>query len=154
MALKPRDPSWLKRLLDYPKEPTCAIEDPSLTGAGQSIYAEAVHTPLTQCFGHTIDPSIADARLIVGDSQKLLEKVSDEQKIVALAVRDALAEWEREVFILTPCFIPRKSGIGMSRSCQIQPAESVHQNIGKLREVQPQLVGAHRRRAGAISNQS
>lgn len=80
--------------------------------AGDSIYAEAIHTPLMQKFWtQSVDPYIADARFIADNPQKLLEKVADDQKIVAQEVRQALAEAESEIILFTPYFIPGKGGI-------------------------------------------
>jgi putative cardiolipin synthase len=80
--------------------------------AGDSIYAEAINTEvLNRLIDRSASPYIAEARLIVDSPQKLLEEVSNEQKIVANEVRDALLKAETEVIISTPYFIPRKRGI-------------------------------------------
>ncbi len=84
---------------------------------GESIYAEAIHTELTEkFFGTDINPYIADATMIVDDPQKLLEKVSQEQKIVATAIAHALNEAEKEIIIYTPYFIPGKNGLALLES--------------------------------------
>lgn len=80
--------------------------------AGDSIYGKAINTPLMkQFFEQSLDPYIADARLITDDPQKLLEKVSGDQQVVVNEMREALAAAEREIYIFTPYFIPRKRGI-------------------------------------------
>ncbi len=43
--------------------------------------------------------------------------------------------------------------LGPARTCQAQAPQAVHENIGKGRKIQPQLVGAQRRRAGAVGEQ-
>ena len=43
--------------------------------------------------------------------------------------------------------------LGPARACQAQAPQAVHENIGKGRKIQPQLVGAQRRRAGAVGEQ-
>lgn len=83
-----------------------------MSEAGESIYADAIHTPLMkQFFAHTLPPYIAEARLLTDKPEKLLEDVSDDQKIVASALREAMDSAQREVIIFTPYFVPRKRGI-------------------------------------------
>lgn len=80
--------------------------------AGNTIYADAINTPLMkQFFEHTLPPYIAEARLLSDKPEKLLVAVSDEQKIVVNAIREAMDAAEQEIFIFTPYFIPRKRGI-------------------------------------------
>jgi putative cardiolipin synthase len=89
-----------------------AALDKLMSGAGESIYAEAVNTEvLNKLLDGSYDPYIADARLIVDNPQKLLEKVSNEQKIVVNEIRDVLLAADSEVIISTPYFIPRERGI-------------------------------------------
>ena len=80
--------------------------------AGQSIYAEAVNTPLLkQLISLEVKPYIAQARLITDDPDKLLQDVSQEQQIVVNEIRQALLEAESEIIIITPYLIPRDRGI-------------------------------------------
>ena len=89
-----------------------ATLDKLMSGAGESIYAEAVNTEvLNKLLDGSYSPYIADARLIVDNPQKLLEKVSNEQKIVVNEIRDVLLAADTEVIISTPYFIPRERGI-------------------------------------------
>jgi putative cardiolipin synthase len=84
--------------------------------AGDSIYAEAINTEvLNKLQDRILSPYIAEARLIVDDPQKLLEEVSDEHKIVANEVREALLNAQTEVIISTPYFIPRERGLQLLR---------------------------------------
>ena len=85
-----------------------------MSKAGNSIYAQAVNTEvLNKLQDQSLSPYIAEARLIVDDPQKLLEKVSDEHKIVVNEVRDAILKAENEVIISTPYFIPRDRGMAV-----------------------------------------
>jgi len=84
----------------------------AMQDTGQSIYADAIHTELMQkLLRGSLQPYMADARMIVDDPNKLLEKVSDEQKIVATEIVQAFKKAEREILIFTPYFIPGKDGI-------------------------------------------
>ena len=84
--------------------------------AGQSIYAEAIQTPVLKKFEDgEASPFIAPARLITDDPGKLLQEISDDHKIVANEIRQALVEAESEIILITPYFIPRKGGIELLR---------------------------------------
>jgi putative cardiolipin synthase len=84
----------------------------AMRDVGDTIYAKAIHTELMERFhAGTLPPYIADGRMIVDDPQKLLEEVSQEQKIVANEIGKALLEAEKEIIIFTPYFIPGKRGI-------------------------------------------
>jgi putative cardiolipin synthase len=80
--------------------------------AGQSIYADAVTTPLMkQLISLELAPYIAEARLLTDDPQKLLEDVSKEQQIVVNEMRKAFLEAKNEIIIFTPYLVPRDRGI-------------------------------------------
>ena len=84
--------------------------------AGQSIYADAINTPVLKQLGaHELKPYIAQARLITDDPQKLLEDVSQEQQILVNEMREAFLEAESEIIILTPYLVPRDRGIELIR---------------------------------------
>lgn len=102
----------------FDESDTAAIEaarvklQQSMDDAGTSIYGKATTTPLMErLLADEISPFIAEGRLIADDPQKLLEKVSDEQKIVAREIREVLSEADDTIIIFTPYFIPRKGGI-------------------------------------------
>jgi putative cardiolipin synthase len=79
---------------------------------GNEVYSRSISTELMQAFfAGTLPPYHADATFFADTPQKLLEKVSDDQKILAANVRQALSEAEKEIIIFTPYFIPRKAGI-------------------------------------------
>ena len=91
-----------------------ALGERKMRESGDSIYAKAIHTKLVDdLFSGALDPYIADARTIIDDPQKLLEKVSNDQKIVATEIGAALRNAEKEILIFTPYFIPGKSGIDL-----------------------------------------
>ncbi len=84
----------------------------AMVAAGSSIYGEAVHSQLIQQLSAgEIEPFMANARMIVDSPQKLREKISEEHQIVATELAETLENAEREVIIITPYFIPGKSGI-------------------------------------------
>lgn len=84
--------------------------------AGTTIYGEAVHTPLMQQLtDQSVKPYIAEARLLADDPQKLLEDVSTDQQYVVNEMREVLLAAEKEIYIMTPYFIPRKKGIDLVR---------------------------------------
>ena len=77
-----------------------------------SVYSKAIHTNLIHDLtALTLRPYAADARMIIDDPQKLLEDVSDDQKIVATEMRKELMGATDEILIFTPYFIPGKQGI-------------------------------------------
>jgi len=97
-----------------------AIEQ-EMADAGDSIYADALSTPLMrQFFDDTLLPYIAAARLIADDPQKLLEDVSQERQVVVNEMREVLLVAEKEVVIFTPYFIPRKRGMELVRELRAQ----------------------------------
>ena len=84
--------------------------------AGTTIYGEAVETPLLrQITEQSVSPYIAEARLLSDDPQKLLEGVSTDQQFVANELRKLMLAAEKDIYILTPYFIPRKRGIELIR---------------------------------------
>lgn len=87
-----------------------------MAAAGDTIYAEAINTPLLKkLIAQSLDPYVAEARLITDDPDKLLNEVSDEYKIVAANIREALTAAQSEIRIFTPYFVPRKRGIELIR---------------------------------------
>ncbi|MFW2437986.1 MAG: phospholipase D family protein [Arenicellales bacterium] len=80
--------------------------------AGDSIYADAINSPLMRQFSaDELDPYMAEARMIVDDPSKLTAEISDEHQIVATEIAQVLSEAKQEIILLTPYFIPGKSGI-------------------------------------------
>ena len=86
--------------------------DRRMEESGHSVYGDAVNRVLMQRrLTGGVDPYIADARAIIDDPQKLLERVSDEYKIVATEIAAALDKAQSEILIYTPYFIPGKKGM-------------------------------------------
>jgi putative cardiolipin synthase len=83
-----------------------------MTDAGDSIYAESISTPvIKQLAAQEVAPFVAQANLIWDKPDKLLESVSDDQKIVAGDLREAFLSADSEIIIFTPYLIPRKGGM-------------------------------------------
>ena len=82
--------------------------------SGESVYARAINTELMRAFYQgSLRPYFADARVIIDDPQKLLEKVSQDQKIVATEIAYALSNAKKEIIIFTPYFIPGEKGVDL-----------------------------------------
>ena len=80
--------------------------------SGENVYAQAINTELMRDFYNgSLEPYFADAKVIIDDPQKLLEKISQDQKIVATAIAEALSKAKKEIIIITPYFIPGKNGV-------------------------------------------
>lgn len=85
--------------------------------SGNSIYADALNTTLMkQIQAGEVRPYIADARMIVDDPDKLLNKISGEYQLVARELAEALDAAQSEIIIFTPYFIPGDSGLELIRS--------------------------------------
>jgi putative cardiolipin synthase len=98
---------------------TRVLLDQEMAKAGQSIYAEAIQTPVLKKFqAGEASPFIAPARLVTDNPDKLLQEISDDHKIVASEIRQALLDAESEIILITPYFIPRKGGIELLRKIQ------------------------------------
>ena len=88
----------------------------AMTNAGNSIYGEAISTPMMQqLLAGEIPPYTAEAELITDAPDKLLNEVSADQQIIVNRIREVMREAEREIYIFTPYLIPRKSGIEFLR---------------------------------------
>jgi putative cardiolipin synthase len=97
-------------------EPALARLRAAMDEAGNSIYADAISTPLMQqFFADALPPYIAEARLITDEPQKLLEDVSEEYQLVVAEMAEALRGAEQEIIIFTPYFIPRERGMNFVR---------------------------------------
>lgn len=84
--------------------------------AGNSIYADAINSSLMRQFStNELDPYMAEARMIVDDPSKLRAEISDEHQVVATEIAQTLNEAKQEIILLTPYFIPGKSGIEFVR---------------------------------------
>lgn len=89
-----------------------ALVREEMAKAGDSIYADAVHSSLLRQFSaDELDPYMADARVIVDAPHKLRVKISRDQQIVGTEIAKVLSNAKQEIIIFTPYFIPGKSGI-------------------------------------------
>jgi putative cardiolipin synthase len=85
--------------------------------AGQTIYGRALDSVLLRNIKEDkVALFPADSRVVTDDPDKLLNKVSDDQKILVTALAEAIDEAESEVVVITPYFIPGKSGVEFWRS--------------------------------------
>ncbi|MCP4046070.1 MAG: hypothetical protein GY732_08790 [Gammaproteobacteria bacterium] len=85
--------------------------------ASQSIYGRALASPLMNEISEgRIELFAGDSRVITDDPEKLLNKVSDDQKVLVTALAEMIGDAESEVVIITPYFIPGKRGVEFWRS--------------------------------------
>ena len=84
---------------------------------GESIYARAIDTQLMRDFyDSSLVPYLADARVVSDQPQKLLEEINTDHQFVATAAADALGQAKEEAIIITPYFIPGKTGVELLRT--------------------------------------
>jgi len=89
-----------------------ALVREEMAKAGDSIYADAVNSPLLRQFSaDELSPYMAEARMIVDDPHKLRVKISEDQQIVGTEIAKVLSNAKQEIIFFTPYFIPGKSGI-------------------------------------------
>jgi len=82
-----------------------------------SIYARAVGSSLLQDLIADRTPLFpATAEVVTDDPEKLLNKVAPDQKVLVTRMAEVMAKAQSEVIIVTPYFIPRKSGVEFLRS--------------------------------------
>jgi putative cardiolipin synthase len=82
-----------------------------------SAYARAVGSSLIQdLMAERIPLFPARAEVITDDPDKLLNKVAPDQKVLATRMAEVVANAQSEVIVITPYFIPRKSGVEFWRS--------------------------------------
>jgi putative cardiolipin synthase len=96
--------------------------------AGDSVYADATHSPLMRQFSRDeLDPYMAEARMIVDDPGKLLVKVSEgeDERIVATEIAKVLSQAKRQIIIFTPYFIPGKNGMALLKQIRDKGVEIV-----------------------------
>ena len=94
-----------------------ASVDRSIIEDNESIYDRALNSPLLQdLLEDRVDLFPAQSRVITDDPEKLLNKVSDDQKILVTELAAVADRAETEVVVITPYFIPGKSGVEFWRS--------------------------------------
>ena len=86
--------------------------DQAADDASKSIYGRALNSTLMQQISEdSVELYPAQSRVITDDPDKLLTKVSDEQKVLVTALAKIIGEAKSEVVIITPYFIPGKRGV-------------------------------------------
>jgi len=82
-----------------------------------AIYENAIGSPLVQDLTEErVQMFIADAEVITDDPEKLLNSISVEQQILITALAELVAAAQTEVVVVTPYFIPGKSGVDFWRN--------------------------------------
>jgi len=86
--------------------------DKESIAASQSIYGRALDSLL---LNDIIEDRVAlfpaESEVITDDPDKLLNKVSSEQKVLLTALAETIDEAVSEVVVITPYFIPGKNGV-------------------------------------------
>lgn len=99
-----------KKLPDL--ETARANVDKDASAASQSIYGRALNSLLMHDIREDrVNLFPAQSRVITDDPDKLLNKVSAEQKVLITALAETINEAVSEVLIITPYFIPGKNGV-------------------------------------------
>ncbi|MBE9547862.1 MAG: phospholipase D family protein [Proteobacteria bacterium] len=84
--------------------------------AGNSIYARALSSPLMlDLVGDRVEFYPAENRVITDDPEKLLNKVSIDHQELITVLASVVNQAESEVVVITPYFIPGKSGVDFWR---------------------------------------
>ena len=91
--------------------------DKRIIEASQSIYGRALASQLMLDIAQDrVELFPGESRVITDDPEKLLNKISDDQKILVTALAEIVDDAESEVVVITPYFIPGKSGVEFWRS--------------------------------------
>jgi putative cardiolipin synthase len=91
--------------------------DKKIIAASQSIYGRALASPLMQDIADDkVELFAAESHVITDDPEKLLNKVSDDHKILVTELAGIINDAESEVVVITPYFIPGERGVDFWRS--------------------------------------
>jgi putative cardiolipin synthase len=89
-----------------------ANADKAAVEAAQTIYGRALASPLIrEMLEDGVELYFGSSEVITDDPDKLLNKVSDDHKILVTALAELVDQAESEVVVVTPYFIPGKSGV-------------------------------------------
>jgi len=89
-----------------------ANTDKAADAASQSIYGRALNSLLMHDITEDrVSLFPAQSRVITDDPDKLLNKVSAEQKILLTALAESVDQAVSDVLVITPYFIPGKNGV-------------------------------------------
>lgn len=84
----------------------------TMNTTGREVYLRSINTPLVK---DLLDRKAmfyaADAEVITDDPDKLLNKVSMEQKTLVTRMAEVVANAKSEVIVINPYFIPRDTGL-------------------------------------------
>jgi len=81
------------------------------------IYEKALSSPLIQnLIEEKVELFPADSSVVTDDPEKLLNKVSDDYKVLVTVLATHIDAAESEVVVITPYFIPGKNGVEFWRS--------------------------------------
>jgi cardiolipin synthase C len=91
--------------------------DKSIVEANHSIYKQALSSALMQdLIDNRVEFYPSDSQVITDDPEKLLNEVSSDHKILVTALANSVNKAESEVVVVTPYFIPRKTGVEFWRN--------------------------------------
>ena len=94
-----------------------ANTDKAANEASQSIYGRALNSPLMRDITEDrVSLFPAQSKVITDDPDKLLNKISAEQKILVTALAETIDQAVSDVLVVTPYFIPGKNGVEFWRS--------------------------------------
>lgn len=86
--------------------------DNKIIEANHSIYKQALSSELMRnLIDNRVEFYPSDSQVITDDPEKLLNEVSSDHKILVTALANSVNKAESEVVVVTPYFIPRKTGI-------------------------------------------
>lgn len=89
-----------------------ANTDKAADAASQSIYGRALNSLLMHdIIEDRVSLFPAQSRVITDDPDKLLNKVSADQKILVTALAESVDQAVSDVLVITPYFIPGKNGV-------------------------------------------
>jgi putative cardiolipin synthase len=95
-----------------------AIMEDLVSGARESVYSKALNSRLLQdVVDDRIEPYVAQAQVITDSPDKLQQKVgAQEYQTVVNELAQRASEAQSELFIITPYYVPRKSGAAFLES--------------------------------------
>jgi len=91
--------------------------DKTVIEASRSIYGRALDSPLMRDIAKDrVELFPGDSQVITDDPEKLLNKISSDHKVLVTALAAIIDEATSEVVVITPYFIPGKTGVEFWRT--------------------------------------
>ena len=91
--------------------------DKSIVEANHSIYKQALSSPLMQdLIDNRVEFFASTSQVITDDPEKLLNEISLDHQILVTALANSVNRANSEVIVMTPYFIPRKTGVEFWKS--------------------------------------